>query len=261
MTDCSDLSAFDLQKKITATFNIDVSVSGVSAFRRRIGWTQQKTRYCQLIRNVNKEKRVLWAREQLASNEQFDNVIFTDESKVEIARCSRRSFRKVGQPIPRQAKPKHPLSVLVWGGISKRGPTPLLIFNGIMDSIFYQNEILQNSLLPFTDCTFPDGFRLYQDNDPKHTSKSTVAFMEENGIPWFKSPAESPDLNPIENLWAEMKHYIASKAKPFTKDELENALQTWWQVNVTVEKCQRYINHIHKVLPAVIESDGGPTRF
>ena len=32
--------------------------------------------------------------------------------------------------------------------------------------------------------------------------------MRENGINWWKTPVESPDLNPIENLWLELKEYI-----------------------------------------------------
>ena len=104
----------------------------------------------------------------------LQNVIFTDESKVEISRMSRRSFRRKGAPIPRQPQPKHPLSVLVWGGISMRGAMPLLTFTSIMDSSFYQEEILSNTLKPTADVLYPEGWRLYQDNDPKHTSHSTA---------------------------------------------------------------------------------------
>ena len=150
--------------------------------------------------------------------------------------------------------------MLVWGGISKQGATPLVVFSGIMNSTFYQNEILLNGLKLFGDEVFPAGYRMYQDNDPKHTSKSTQAFMLEKNINWWRSPAESPDLNPIENLWAEMKHYVSSIAKPQTKAELEDAILAFWET-VTPQKCQRYINHIHKVIPKVIECAGCATGF
>jgi patatin-like phospholipase/acyl hydrolase len=162
--------------------------------------------------------------------------------------------------MKRQPIPKHPLSILVWAGISKRGATPLAIFSGIMDSEFYQDKIFQDQLLPWANEVYPAGFRLYQDNDPKHTSKSTQTFMVQNDINWWRSPAESPDINPIENLWAEMKNYISSTVKPNTKAELEDGLNQFWDT-VTPEKCCKYINHIHKVMPKVVQCEGGPSGY
>ena len=43
-----------------------------------------------------------------------------------------------------------------------------------------------------------------QDNDPKHTSRRAKKFFEDN-INWWRTPPGSPDANPIENLWHELK--------------------------------------------------------
>lgn len=254
------MSAVVLASKLRERFQIDLSPQAVSAYRRKLGWRQHQTRYCQLIRHINKDKRLEWAQEQLDRQEQFEDVVFTDESRIEICRMSRRSFRKDGQPIPRQPKPKHPLSVLIWAGISKRGATNIVLFNGIMDSQFYQ-RILTEALIPFGEARYPNGCRLFQDNDPKHVSRSTQQFMQDKNIHWMKSPPESPDINPIENLWAELKNHVARVAKPSTKEELETAIRTFWREKVTVGKCVRYINHIHKVLPKVVECEGRATGF
>lgn len=257
MKDMPDLSAKQLGKKVMDRFGIEVSVSSIGKFRKYCGWTQGITRYCQLIKNVNKVKRKDWCEEQVRNDEQFADVVFTDESRVELSRTSNKCFRKKGHFIPYIPKPKHPLSVLVWAGISVRGATELLVFEGIMDGEFYREEIVKKCLKPFVEKVYPDHHRLMQDNDPKHTAKATAKCFEDNNILWWKTPPESPDLNPIENLWHEMKKYIRSEVKPFTKQELVDGLHEFWRTRVTPEKCENYIDHLQETIPKVIEADGG----
>ena len=97
-----------------------------------------------------------------------------------------------------------------------RGATSLCMFDGTMDTQLYI-DILRSSLKPFIDGVFPDSHRFIEDNDPKYTSRQ---FFEDNNINWWKTPAESSDCNPIENLWYEMKEYIGREVKPNTKQEL-----------------------------------------
>lgn len=80
------------------------------------------------------------------------------------------------------------------------------MFDGIMNRYLYM-EILEKTCLPFIQDVYPHGHRLMADNDPKHTSKDAVKYLEDNGVYWWRTPAESPDLNPIENLWHELKVY------------------------------------------------------
>ena len=54
---------------------------------------------------------------------------------------------------------------------------------------------------------------IMQDNDPKHTSKLAQKWMKEQNIKRWKTPAESPDLNPIDNLWHELRvHLLRNQA-------------------------------------------------
>ena len=80
-------------------------------------------------------------------------------------------------------------------------------------------------------------------------------FFEQEGITWWKTHPESPDLNPIENLWHELKEYIRREIKPTTKSELIRGIQLFWNT-VDVQKCNKYINHLQKVFPHVIELNG-----
>ena len=80
--------------------------------------------------------------------------------------------------------------------------------------------------------------------------------MEEQGINWWKTPPESPDLNPIELLWHELKHFLRTKVKPKTKEELLGGIARFWSERVDAEKCSTYIRHLQKVLPIVVERQG-----
>ena len=128
-----------------------------------------------------------------------------------------------------------------------------------MNKEFYV-QILETSLLPFLQSTYPDGHRFMQDNDPKHVSRYARMWMAENGVVWWKTPPESPDLNPIENIWHEMKEYIRREIKPKNKQELVDGIVTFWRT-VDVQKCNKYINHLKKVIPKVIELNGSATGY
>ena len=77
---------------------------------------------------------------------------------------------------------------------------------------------------------------------------------------WWKIPAESPDLNPIENLWHELKEYIRREVKPKTKDELNQGIVRYWGT-VDTAKCSKYIGHLRRVIPKVIELEGAATGY
>ena len=181
-----------------------VSISKTTALKGRklLGWTRRGTAYCQLIRAVNCVKRLEWAQQNLG--ETFEDVVWSDETSVQLETHRRFHCYNKGQKPRYKPRPKHPVKVHVWAGISCRGATGVCIFQGIMDAPLY-TQILEEYLVPFIKDVYPDGHKFMQDNDPKHTSRHAQAFFAENSINWWKTPPESPDANPIENLWHELK--------------------------------------------------------
>ena len=153
-------------------------------------------------------------------------------------------------------KPKHPFQVDVWAGILRKGATDIHIFSRIMDSVYYPG-ILKHHLIPFITSTYPDSHCFMQDNDPKHVSRSTAQFMKDNNINYWPTP-QSPDLNPIENMWACLKRYILKTKKPKNKAELIAGIKKYmyWRTQVTPDVCNSYINHIMNVLLIVVKKMG-----
>ena len=94
----------------------------------------------------------------------------------------------------------------------------------------------------------------------RNVSRYAQDFLVNSNVNWWKTPAESPDLNPIENLWHELKEYIRRVVKPKTKDELVNGILAFW-ATVDVAKCRKYIRHLKKVIPRVIELEGQATGY
>ena len=93
----------------------------------------------------------------------------------------------------------------IWGGIGWNGPTAVCVFEGRKDAALYV-KILQSTLLPtITSERYATGHRFMQDNHPNHTSRTVLEFFHQHEINWWQTPPQSIDVNPIENLWHELK--------------------------------------------------------
>lgn len=218
MEENDETTSTDLSRMIKSELSLEISDSTLRHVRKKLGWLSSGSKYCQLVREPNRAKRLEYCRTLLSTKEKFDDVIFTDECTVAMESHAKLSFHRWWEPPVLKPKPKHPYKIHVWAGISRKGATKIALFNGIMNAEFFTTKVLELHLKPFIRNVYPDGHRFMQDNDPKHTSKAAKNYYKEAEINWWPTPPESRDLNPIELVWHELKHFLGKTHKPKTKE-------------------------------------------
>ena len=150
--------------------------------------------------------------------------------------------------------PLHSPKIGVWGGISARTKTELYFFDESIDSENYQ-EILNEVFIQEAEFFYPDGYWLMQDITKPHVSWSTKHFLIEKGVSFIEWPSLSPDLNPIENVWALMKRAV-EKALPTTVLQVkETIIKVWDSIDPT-----NYVNSMQNRIDDCLDLNGGYTR-
>ncbi len=152
---------------------------------------------------------------------------------------------------------KFPQSVMVWVSMSSAGVGPLCFLRSKVNTAVYQ-EVLEQFMLPAADKLYGDAdFIFQQDLAPAHSAKATSTWFKDHGIPVLNWPANSPDLNPIENLWCIVKRKMRY-ARPNNAEELKAAIRATWAL-ITPEQCHRLIDSMPRRIAAVIQAKGAPT--
>ncbi len=154
---------------------------------------------------------------------------------------------------------KFPQSVMVWSAMSSAGVGPLCFLRFKVNTTIYQ-EVLEHFMLPAADQLYGDAdFIFQQDLAPAHSAKATSTWFKDHGIPVLNLPANSPDLNPIENLWGIVKRKMRY-ARPNNAEELKATIRATWAL-ITPEQWHRLIDSMPHHIAAVIQAKGAPTRY
>ncbi|KAG2466803.1 TCB1 transposase, partial [Polypterus senegalus] len=194
------------------------------------------------------------------------NKIFrSDETKIELfgVNARRHVWRKPGtthhqaNTIPTV---KHgDGSIMLWGCFSAAGTGRLVRIKGKMTAAMYRDILDENLLQSALDLRLGCRFIFQQDNDPKHTAKISKEWLQDNSVNVLEWPSQSPDLNPIEHLWRDLKMAVHRRF-PSNLMELERCCKEEW-AKLAKDRCAKLVDSDSKRLEAVIAAKGASTKY
>ena len=213
----------------------------------------------------HRQARLAWTRQHRRwTNQQWATVLFTDESRflLDMLDRRRRLWRRIGERYANCAIVEHDRygggSLMVWGGISVRFRTELLVLNGTLTGQRYINEVLQPVVLPFVQ----QHHVVLQDvNARPHRARIVQQFLQQNNVDHLNWPTRSPDLSPIEHVWDILGQRVRQRVPwPRTLQALGAALQEEWR-RIPQLQIARHIRSMSRRCVSCIDATGGHTRY
>lgn len=192
------------------------------------------------------------------------SILWTDETAISFDGTYGKHFyrsdpkEKRFREIVQHTRHSKGGKIIIWGCISYNGAGPIVKCPEKMTSPHYL-AILHEYAIPAGDGLIGTHFVLQQDNAPIHTSNMIKTFI--SGIPLnvLKWPPQSPDLNPIENVWHKLKSMISEEVGR-SQDKVWQDAQTAWEA-ISPQIIRNCIDSVPRRLRAVIDSKGGNTKY
>jgi len=243
---------------------IELSKSTICRRLNSLGCRSMKCRKVQKLTKAMKIKRLVFANQHKEwTIEDWKRVCFSDESIFECRNASNNRVWKVpNHPAPILEKVKHPTKVMVWAMVSDKGTSRLHICEGMMNAIKYR-DVLDTRVLPQLKQWFPalDNCVFMQDKAPCHTAKLCMKFLEQKHVTVLDWPGNSPDLNPIENVWGYLKQLLAEHNLTTRHDLINKIIHIWFHDDRIKKMVQNSIMSMPNRIQQVISAKGGHTTY
>lgn len=198
----------------------------------------------------------------------WKRVIWTDESSFEIGKISRRVivWRRASEkyknaclaPIFKSGR----TSVMVWGAFVVDQRLPLVVMpSGRRTAVDFVNIVYNGTLGPWLSMQEDvANLVLMEDGAPVHRSNAPKAWQESRSLVKLEWPANSPDLNPIENVWRLLKDDVQLRHRPKNVEQMKAALEVAWK-GIPAEKLESLVSSMPERIKAVLQAKGGSTHW
>ena len=232
-----DLDIITMAKKYRTSSSAEISISmsrqkidiSSRTVRRRLneeGLYKLKPLAKPLLSDTHRDNRLKWAKANKKTN--WSKIIFTDETTISQFNKPKKVWRQRGEII-KAPTVKHSAKVHVYGCFSEEGFGNIYCFTNNLNAellcTIYKTTLLSSARKLFGRDNH--SWRLQEDNDPKHTSEKAERWRNEHDINRISWPSQSPDLNPMENVWAVLKANVSNHKPTSTKDLIRIIRKEW----------------------------------
>ena len=209
-----------------------------------------------------KKVRLEWAKERkMWKADDWKKIVFSDETAIQLVSDNLTTFVRRGkEEAIRQChtKPHKQFTkkILFWGCIQATGTGPGVAMIGTLDSRKYL-KILEEHIFPHSD----EIVCFQQDNAPPHKTFNVLNSFKDAHIDVMNCPPYSPDLNPIENVWALLKSEVRKRPTSSLQELMDVTLDIWNNDVHIKEACKSVFDNMPERIQAVCKSKGGYTKY
>lgn len=214
------------------------------------------------LTEANRKERLSFARSLSHwTVDDWSKVLFSDETQLPSSYSSNQQWclrHPHEEWLKENTKPdkKRPPSFQLnaWGCIAASGVGELHLTQTTFTGASYLVILKDNLFKSKHNLNLSDDWNFLQDNARPHIESSVERWLYRNHVPLLQLPANSPDLNPIELIWGEIKKFI-NKKFPKSTEELRKAAKEAWS-SLSSDFIRHCINDMPRRIQAVITNNG-----
>ena len=203
--------------------------------------------------------RLEFAEESVRVGRDWSKIIWSDEKKFNLdgpdgIRYYWHDLRNEQHYLSRRAFGGGTL--MVWGAFFGEKLLDLIVCEHTLDSKKYI-DVLNKSLLP----SMSRELKFMHDGASFHRSKLTTGWLKKKKIETIKWPANSPDLNPLENIWGSLTRAVYASGRQFkNKNELKEEIMKQWSL-IKPEELSKNVKSMTARIIEIIRKNGGNTKY